>query len=98
MNPAITLKFLAYLGVHKKSIILDFDHGLNVIYGASDTGKTFLLQTIDFMLGAKEIRDIPEIKGYTDILLGIEISNNEKFTIARKANGGDFTVFEWLHM
>lgn len=97
MNPAITLKFLAYLGVHKKSIILDFDHGLNVIYGASDTGKTFLLQTIDFMLGAKEIRDIPEIKGYTDILLGIEISNNEKFTIARKANGGDFTVFEGLH-
>lgn len=97
MNPTITLKFLAYLGVHKKSVILEFDQGLNVIYGASDTGKTFILQTIDFMLGAKEIRDIPEIKGYTDILLGIQISTDEKFTIARKANGGDFTVFEGLH-
>ncbi len=97
MNPTITLKFLAYLGVHKKSVILEFDQGLNIIYGASDTGKTFILQTIDFMLGAKEIRDIPEIKGYTDILLGIQISTDEKFTIARKANGGDFTVFEGLH-
>ncbi|WP_372557285.1 AAA family ATPase [Acinetobacter pittii] len=71
MNPTITLKFLAYLGVHKKSVILEFDQGLNIIYGASDTGKTFILQTIDFMLGAKEIRDIPEIKGYTVILAKI---------------------------
>lgn len=97
MNPTITLKFLAYLGVHKKSVLLDFDKGLNVIYGASDTGKTFLLQTIDFMLGAKAIRNIPEAKGYTDILLGIEISTNETFTLARKTNGGDFIVFEGLH-
>lgn len=97
MNPTITLKFLAYLGVHKKSVILEFEQGLNVIYGASDTGKTFILQTIDFMLGAKEIRVIPEIKGYSNILLGIQISTDEKFTIARKANGGDFVVYEGLH-
>lgn len=97
MNPTITLKFLAYLGIHKKAVILDFDQGLNVIYGASDTGKTFILQTIDFMLGAKEIRNIPEMGGYTDILLGIEISTDKSFTIARKANGGGFTVYEGLH-
>ncbi|MFV5514770.1 hypothetical protein [Acinetobacter gerneri] len=97
MNPTITLKFLAFLGVHKKSVILEFNQGLNIIYGASDTGKTYILQCIDFMLGAKGIRDIPEIKGYTDILLGIEISTDKQFTISRKISGGNFVVFEGLH-
>ncbi|HCJ7896503.1 TPA: AAA family ATPase, partial [Acinetobacter baumannii] len=97
MNPTIILKFLAFLGVHKKSVLLEFNQGLNVIYGASDTGKTYILQTIDFMLGAKEIRHIPEIRGYTDILLGIEISTGEKFTLSRKASGGDFLVFDGLY-
>ncbi|MFX6156458.1 AAA family ATPase, partial [Acinetobacter baumannii] len=93
MNPTIILKFLAFLGAHKKSVLLEFNQGLNVIYGASDTGKTYILQTIDFMLGAKEIRPIPEIRGYTDILLGIEISTGEKFTLLIYAElSGDFPL------
>ena len=34
-----------------------FKEGLNVVSGPSDTGKTFIVQCIDYMLGGK---DMPE--------------------------------------
>lgn len=97
MNPVMSFKFLVYLGVHKPTVKVEFQKGLNVIYGASDTGKTFILQSLDFMLGAKKLRSIPESKGYTDILLGIEFSSGEVFTLNRKISGGHFFVYEGLH-
>ncbi|MFI8126310.1 AAA family ATPase, partial [Acinetobacter sp. ABJ-A23_2] len=97
MNPVMSFKFLVYLGVHKPTVKVEFQKGLNVIYGASDTGKTFILQSLNFMLGAKKLRSIPESKGYTDILLGIEFSSGEAFTLNRKISGGHFFVYEGLH-
>lgn len=97
MNPVMSFKFLIYAGTHKSAITLNFHKGLNVIYGASDTGKTFILQTLNFMLGAKKLRSIPESQGYTDILLGIELSSGESFTLNRKISGGHFIIYEGLH-
>ena len=34
--------------------------GLNVLYGASNTGKSFAVKTLDFMLGSS--RPLPEIE------------------------------------
>ncbi|MDK2200048.1 hypothetical protein [Acinetobacter baumannii] len=97
MNSVMSFKFLVYLGVHKPAVKVEFQKGLNVIYGASDTGKTFILQTVDFMLGAQKLRTIPESEGYTDILLGIELSSGETFTLNRKVSGGHFFVYDGLH-
>lgn len=50
------------------------------------------------MLGAKELRDIPERVGYNKILLGIEIiPSRKKFTLIRSTDGGQFLVFDGLH-
>ena len=47
---SIELTGLSFLGKNQDPAIIDFDAGLNVICGASDTGKSFVLEAIDFML------------------------------------------------
>jgi hypothetical protein len=69
-----------------------------VVFGASDTGKSFIVDTIDFMLGGKgPLRDIPERTGYDQILLAVETLDDKKFTIVRSTEGGAFRVYDGLH-
>ena len=41
------LRFLGYFGPQKKPATVKFGPGLNVLYGASDTGKSFIVETVD---------------------------------------------------
>lgn len=41
-------------GPGKPDAVLEFGPGLNVVAGASDTGKSYASQLIDFMLGASK--------------------------------------------
>jgi hypothetical protein len=71
--------------------------GLNLIIGASDTGKTFVFEAIDFMLGAKDpLRGIPESAGYSQAFLDVEPSSGPPFTLRRGLAGGDVEVTEFL--
>lgn len=101
MTPPITglrLRFLSYFGPHKEPATVKFGPGLNVLYGASDTGKSFVVETIDFMLGGKPpLREITERLGYDRILLGIETLAGDTFTIHRSSDGGSFQVYAGLH-
>lgn len=97
MNPALILKHLIFLGAHKKPAKISFDVGLNIIYGASETGKSFILESIDYMLGGKELRLISESEGYSQIILGIKVIGGDSFTLVRGMNGGNFTVYEGLY-
>ena len=77
---------------------MTFGPGLNVIYGASNTGKSFIVEAIDFMLGGKPpLRDIPERVGYDLILLGLETLDGKAFTLWRSMDGGGFRLYEDLH-
>ena len=92
----IQIESLAFHGPENEPAIVTFNTGLNVIYGASDTGKSFVVETIDFMLGAKgPLTDFKESSGYDRILLAIS-SGDESFTIARSMSGGAFEVFDGL--
>jgi len=92
------LRFLGYFGPQKKPATVKFGPGLNVLYGASDTGKSFIVETVDFMLGGKPpLREITERLGYDRILLGIETLAGELFTIHRSTDGGSFMLYEGLH-
>jgi DNA repair ATPase RecN len=76
---------------------INFGPGLNIIYGASNTGKSFVIDTVDFMLGGRgPLRDIPERVGYDRILLAIETIDHHEFTLARSTEGGAFTAYEGL--
>ncbi|WP_230463689.1 hypothetical protein [Burkholderia ubonensis] len=71
---------------------------MNVIYGASNSGKSFIVETLDFMLGGRPpLRDIPERVGYDLILLGIETLDGRSFTLWRSMDGGGFRLYEGMH-
>lgn len=94
----IILQHLCFTGEGKSPALLEFVSGLNVLYGASETGKSFVLETLDFMLGGNtQLRDIPERIGYDRIFLGIKTSEGQDYTLVRSTSGGNFQLFEGLH-
>jgi len=95
--PGLRIRHLTFRGLARPPALVSFDAGLNVVFGASNTGKSFIVDTIDFMLGGKgPLRDIPERVGYDRILLAIETIDGQEFTIQRSTNGGAFRVFDGL--
>jgi len=98
-DTALTIRHLCFTGPDKKPARVDFGLGLNTIYGASETGKSFIMEALDFMLGSsKELRDIPERVGYDRIWLGVEEKDGETFTIERSTSGGQYRCYEGLHV
>jgi hypothetical protein len=98
VTPGFRLRFLGFFGPQKQASIVTFGSGLNVIYGASNTGKSFIVEAIDFMLGGKPpLRDIPERVGYDLVLLGLEALDGKTFTLWRSMDGGGFRLYEGLH-
>ncbi|MCG8466452.1 MAG: hypothetical protein MI750_16615 [Xanthomonadales bacterium] len=67
---------------------LSFDAGINVVYGPSDTGKTYLLETIDYLLGAKSLREIPERSGYKAAFIKFSSREDKQWAFERNFNGG----------
>ena len=93
----LQLRFIRFLGPTKEPAEFAFTPGLNILWGSSDTGKTFLVQAIDFMLGASgKLRDIPERVGYDRILLGITTAAGKDYTLQRSIDGGSFRRFDGL--
>ena len=73
---------------------LDFASGVNVICGASDTGKSFLAESIDFMLGGSELREIPERAKYGEIELDLNVSGGEDWRLRRSTSGGSTALID----
>lgn len=69
--------------------------GLSLVYGASNTGKSFALKAIDFMLGGKrELPNIKERQPYNRLWLEIAFSKDRRVSLERSLVGGAFTLRE----
>lgn len=89
------IQSLSFHGPDKPPAVVRFQDGLNVIYGASDTGKSFIVEAIDFMFGAKgPLKDIPQAVGYDQILMALEFEGADVVTARRSMDGGAFEIFE----
>ncbi|WP_147124200.1 AAA family ATPase [Shimia ponticola] len=95
----ITLRHLSFHSPHKEPATIEFSSGFNLIYGASNTGKSSILDAIDFMLGrsSRKLKEIPQHIGYDEIFLGLEFSDGSTNTLSRSIDGGDFGLFVGLH-
>lgn len=91
MTSYLRLDKLGFSGPSKRSDIR-FYSGVNVICGASDTGKSFLAEAVDFMLGGSELKVIPEREGYSAIELGLSSTEGESWNFERAISGGDFIL------
>ncbi|MDN6458172.1 MAG: hypothetical protein L0K03_00040 [Bifidobacterium crudilactis] len=72
---------------------LEFAPTLTVIYGASETGKSYITEAIDYLFGAGSLRRIPESEPYKQMLLGIDL-DGDILTLARDLAGGRISVYE----
>lgn len=73
---------------------LAFTSGLNVIEGASDTGKSYALSCIDFVMGAgTPPEEIPQARQYDVANLCIEAADGQFYTLMRALGGGKIGLF-----
>jgi hypothetical protein len=92
-NYGFYLTRLSLEGTDQKTAEVIFTKGLNVIYGASDTGKTYIYQCIDYLLGSSSIpKNIPEARNYTSCTLEIKSYEGEMFNLKRNLNGGNIKL------
>lgn len=94
MNETIKIKNISFLGTKVAPALIDFEKSLNVVCGASDTGKSFLVEAIDFLLGGKKLREIPELNDYDKARIAIESSEKGSWTFERSTQGGNYRIFE----
>ena len=94
MDETIQIRNISFLGSRVDPVLISFDQNLSVVCGASDTGKSFLVEAIDFLLGGKELRGIPELAGYEKARIAIESSQKGLWTFERSIEGGNYRIFK----
>lgn len=88
------IKKIKVTGEGKEDAEVTFEKGLNVIHGPSNTGKSYIFQCIDYALGAKKIKSIPESEGYSKLYFEIKSFDTDKpITILRFLNGKEIYYY-----
>lgn len=94
----IHLRHLVFTGPNIETAELEFNEGLNILFGASNTGKSFAAKTILFMLGAlTSLPETEEIAAYDGAWLGVTLADRGDFTLYRATRGGHLKLYAGLH-
>ncbi len=88
---SIHLEQIEFLGPDRERVI-EFAEGVNVICGASDTGKSFLAEAIDFMFGGSTLREISERVPYASANMSFNFGASDRWKVKRALAGGNFEL------
>lgn len=89
----LTLTHLTFIGTSVEPASVEFGTQLTLVRGPSDTGKSFIVDALDYMMGAKSLKEIPEREGYSTVLLGLELPDGDRVTLSRSTSGGGFNLY-----
>ncbi|MEV0444818.1 hypothetical protein AB0I84_04545 [Streptomyces spectabilis] len=89
----LQLTHLTYCGPNLASAQIVFGPELTVIYGTSDTGKSFIVKSIEYMLGGADLAMVPEGHGYTQILLGLLMPDGSPLTLLRAPDSNSIFLY-----
>jgi hypothetical protein len=93
MNSGFIITELKLMGPDVPSAVISLKKGLNVISGPSNTGKSYIYQCINYMLGSSvKPKGITPAKPYQRILMKIETPANLEYTLESDLKGGDFLL------
>ena len=82
-------------GEGKPPAEIAFRNGLTAVSGASNTGKTYIAETIDFLLGASSPPEVnPESRGYTRAFLEFRTSDGKEYSIYRGFQNNNVSLYE----
>jgi predicted ATP-dependent endonuclease of OLD family len=76
------IKKLIVSGHNSESSLIEFNRGLNIICGPSNTGKSYILECINYLFGSETIR-FDRNSGYNTIKLVVE-TNSGEITLSRE--------------
>jgi hypothetical protein len=93
----LRLLHLTYAGFGKPDASVEFDPALTVIYGASDTGKSFIAESIEYMLGGTKLELVSEAEGYSQILLGLQLPDGNTLTLLRAPGANAILIHRGDH-
>ncbi|MCS6211451.1 hypothetical protein [Shewanella baltica] len=92
MNLGLRIKKIIFIGQDKSSEV-NFNKAVQFVHGASNTGKSLLVEAIDYMLGKSSLRQvIPQSASYNEIAMQIDL-DGKPFTLFRKWPSTDFEVY-----
>ena len=93
-NQGFYIKQISFKGPMGSDATLNFEKGLNIVAGASDTGKSFILETIDYMMGAgKRLEGLDELEKFDTLYMEIRTFESDvAYTIKRNLEGGLFYI------
>lgn len=80
-------------GAGLEDAVVQFYSGANVLAGESDTGKSFLLECINFILGADKLKHVDEAAPYTHLAVEFVNSECETITLVRPTDGGNLMAY-----
>lgn len=91
MKFGFALRRLTLIGPGKDPAEVIFTRGLNVIVGPSDSGKSFIVQCLDYALGGGDTpKEIPEAEGYISVVIEIEANSDQRvYSLERSLRGGE---------
>lgn len=93
MTNRLLITHLVLLGPDRAPATVTFGSQMTIVRGPSDTGKSFIADSIDFMLGAKSLRTIPQSSGYSTVFMGLRLPNDRQITLVRAIKGGAFSLY-----
>lgn len=89
----LILTHITFVGASVPTATIEFGRQLTLVRGPSDTGKSFIVDAIDFMFGANNLKEIPERDGYSIVLLGLRLADDQRITLSRPVTGGAFGLY-----
>lgn len=95
MSNGFIIRQLTLTGLDIQPATVDFKSGLNIISGPSNTGKTYIFQCINYMLGGTMLpKAIKESTNYLSCYLELEDMAGNSYTLKSDLKGGNFHLFE----
>lgn len=95
MNSGFIINKLRLTGEAVRNAEVSFTRGTNIVSGPSNTGKTFIFQCINYMLGSSRIpKFIQEVRPYSNIYLEITSHTGITYTLKSDLKGGDFHLYQ----
>ncbi|PFC48143.1 hypothetical protein CN300_04405 [Bacillus thuringiensis] len=94
-NAGFYIKRIMVSGENMEDASVDFEKGLNIISGPSDTGKSYIFQCIDYMLGSTEKpKKIDESIGYSSVSMEIELYTGDVYTLKRIIGESEVNIYK----
>lgn len=95
----ISLYTLVVTGPEKPPATLKLDGRSHLVFGPTDTGKSYIIECFRYCLGGGDKpKDVGYSEGYTRAALQVHLTDGRQFTLFRDLLGDGEAVYEGIHM